>query len=130
MLEFVNNEQKYWDFIRELRSDDRVQAGFRDQVKITPEQQSAYMAKYNDNYWVCLCDGKPAGYIGEIERDIRIAVHPDYQKRGIGKFLVNNLMQARPESAAVVKIENEASLALFRSCGFKDRYIILEKEQK
>lgn len=127
-LEFVTNESKYWDFIRVLRSNDDVQTGFLENVKITKEQQEAYMAKYNDNYWICLLDGEPAGYIGEIDDDIRVAVDPKFQKRGVGKFLVNNLMKIKPTSYARVKIDNLASLALFRSCGFKDKLIVLEKE--
>jgi len=37
------------------------------------------------------------------------------------------LMERYPTSIAKVKIENEASLRLFESCGFKRKYFILEK---
>ena len=54
--------------------------------------------------------------------------HPDFQKRGIGKFMINELMARHPQSVAKVKIENEASLRLFESAGFKKKYYILEKD--
>lgn len=126
-LKLVKNKRIYWDFIRELRSDDRVQDGFIQKVKITKEQQASYMEKHNDDYWICLCDGYPAGFVGNIDGDIRVAVHPMFQRKGVGKFMINELMK-KNNGHAKIKIDNEASLALFRSCGFKDKYIILEKE--
>ena len=118
MVEVVNNGPEYHDFIRILRSDSRVQDGFIEVVNITKEQQDKYMKKYNDNYIVALYDGEPAGFAGSIEDDIRVCVHPDFHKKGIGKALIQELMVRFPSSFAKVKIENEASRALFESCGF------------
>jgi RimJ/RimL family protein N-acetyltransferase len=93
------------------------------------------MEKYGNNFYVCLIDGSPAGYVGVIDRDIRVATHPDYQGKGVGKFMINALMKFMinalmklyPDSLAKVKIENEASLRLFEACGFTKKYYILEK---
>ena len=60
--------------------------------------------------------------------DIRVATHPDFQGKGVGKFMIESLMEAHPLSFAKVKIDNEASLGLFESCGFKRKYYILERE--
>ena len=68
------------------------------------------------------------GYVGVIEGDIRIATHPDYQGKGVGSFMLNEVMKIHPTAFAKVKMENEASLNLFESCGFKKMYYILEKE--
>ena len=100
-MEFVKNQEKYWEFIRRIRNDKRVKAG--------------------------LIDGQPAGYVGVIDRDIRVATHPDFQGKGVGKFMINALMTLYPDSLAKVKIENTASLRLFETCGFQKRYYILDK---
>ena len=39
-------------------------------------------------------------------------------------------MNEHPASEAKVKIENEASIKLFESCGFKKKYYILEREDE
>ena len=54
--------------------------------------------------------------------------HPDFQGKGVGKFMINKLMELNPDAAAKVKVENEASMKLFKACGFKKKYYILEKE--
>lgn len=128
MIEIVDNTSEYWEFVRTLRNDKRVQGGFIEQVNISREAQSLYMAKYANNYIVALCDGNPAGYAGSINADIRVCVHPDFQKRGIGVKLINEVMDRFPGSYARVKIENEASKALFNKCGFNEKFWILERE--
>lgn len=119
VMQLVKNEFKYWDFIRRLRSDPKIQIGFVEKVNISPEQQAEYMAKYEDCYFICLSeDQKPIGFIGEVKNDIRVAVINEYQKMGVGKFMVNELMRLRPNSYAKMKFDNIASKKLFESCGF------------
>lgn len=84
------------------------------------------MSQYNDYFYICLYKGKPAGYIGVIDDDIRVATHPDYQGRGVGSFMVKEIKKIQPLSVAKVKIDNKASLALFKKCGFKIKYYLLE----
>ena len=124
---FVENEEKYWEFIRKLRTNEEVMQGFVQQGDISPEQQENYMKKYGHMYYICILDDKPAGFVGVIDRDIRVATHPDFQKRGVGKFMINELMKLHPDSLAKVKVDNQASLRLFESCGFKKKYFILER---
>ena len=85
------------------------------------------MKKYKDNFFVCLYNNEPVGYIGQIDGDIRVAVYPDQFKRGIGAFMVNELMHIHPECFAKVKVDNKASLKLFEKCGFVKKYYVLEK---
>ena len=116
----VQNEPKYWEFIRMVRNDPEMQKGFVDIVQITPDQQAEYMTKYNDDYYICLStENEPIGYIGEIDGDIRVAVIVSHQRMGVGKFMVNELMELRPNSYAKMKFNNIASKKLFESCGFK-----------
>ena len=119
MVGLVKNERKYWEFIRELRSNDLVQDGFIETVQITPEQQEKYMEIHNDEYWVCLDGETPVGFVGSVDNDIRVCTHPDHQKKGHGKFMINELMRLVPTSFAKVMHDNEASNRLFISCGFK-----------
>ena len=65
-----------------------------------------------------MLDGKPVGYFGVIKNDIRICVHPDHQKKGVGKFLVNSCYKIWPNAFAKIKVNNESSKKLFESCGF------------
>ena len=127
-LEFLKNERKYWQEIRKLRNLKEVMVGFIDQQEITEEQQVLYMEGHNDYFHVCLCDDKFAGYVGVIDDDIRVAVSPSFQRKGIGKFLIKELIKNDKTAIAKIKIENKASIALFESCGFKKKYFILEQD--
>ena len=125
---FVKNEPKYYEFIRNLRLDKRVKPGFIKTNHITPEEQIKYMEKYSNCFYLCLIGDKPAGYIGVIDGDIRVATHPDFQRKGVGKYMINEMTKTFPSSFAKIIIDNSASLELFKSCGFKIKYYILEKE--
>jgi len=126
VMELVPNEKKYWDFIRTLRNNERVQVGFIEKVNIIPEQQADYMNIYKDNYYVCLLNGKPVGYIGVIDGDIRVATHPNFQGQGIGVFMIRQLHNIHPKAYAKIKIDNIPSLKAFEKAGFKIKYYILE----
>lgn len=126
-LQLVECEKKYWEFIRVLRNDERVIGGFIKSNHITTEMQRQYMSNHAQFYRVALIDNNPAGYVGVIENDIRVCTHPDYQGKGVGKFMINKCMEIWPSAFAKVKIDNEASLKLFKSCGFYKKYYILEK---
>jgi ribosomal protein S18 acetylase RimI-like enzyme len=117
----------YWEFVRTLRMDPRVAHGFIEQANISIEQQTDYMSKHWRDYYICLIDNTPAGYVGSVNGDIRVCTSPAYQGRGVGKFMIDYIMTRRPESYAKVKIDNEPSLKLFESCGFKKEFYILKK---
>lgn len=126
--QLTNCSENYWEFVRNLRMDDRVINCFVEKGNITYEMQIAYMKKYSKNYRIALKDNKPVGYIGVIDGDIRICTHPDYQGQGVGKFMLEQSIKIWPNSFAKIKINNETSLKLFESCGFEKKYIILEKK--
>jgi|TARA_R100000664_G_scaffold31699_1_gene45610 ribosomal protein S18 acetylase RimI-like enzyme len=128
MKEFVLNNRRFWEFIRQLRNDERVKHGFIEQVEITKEQHEKYMNLHGDKFYICLVGQKAAGYVGVIDNDIRVATHPDYQKKGVALYMINELMKLHPEAFAKVKVGNEASVALFEKAGFKKKYYILEKQ--
>ena len=70
---------------------------------------------------------KVIGFIGHVENDIRLGTRKEYQRRGVAKLMVESFMEKHPEAFAKIKLDNEASLKLFESSGFKKKYYILEK---
>ena len=128
-MEIVNNAPQCWEFIRTLRNLDGVREGFIQQKHIDSSTHQAHMEKHGDCYYICLKDDTPIGYTGILEADIRIATHPNHQKKGVGKFMINKLMKICPTAVAKIKMENHASVALFDPCGFVKKYYILEQEE-
>lgn len=126
-MELKKCTDEYWEFVRLLRNDPRVQSGFIQKSEISAEQQINYMKNNCWYYRICLVDNKPAGYVGVIDRDIRICTHPDFQKLGVAKFMLNEIMKIWPDAFGKVKLENDASRMLFKSCGFKEKYVIYER---
>jgi|TARA_Y100000310_G_scaffold112746_1_gene111260 ribosomal protein S18 acetylase RimI-like enzyme len=127
-MELIKNSPKHWEFIRNLRNMNGVRQGFIEQNSIDEIQHATYMLKYNNNFWICVDNDEPMGYIGVIDNDIRVATHPNFQGQGIGSFMINEIMKLHPDAFAKVKLDNEASLRLFEKCGFKKRYYLLERE--
>ena len=127
-MELVKNNYIYWEFIRNLRNMDGVRQGFINQDIISQQEHEAYMKKNSNFFWVCIDKAVPIGYTGVIENDIRVATHPDHQGKGVGSFMINEIMKINPNAFAKVKLENQSSLKLFESCGFKKKYYILEKQ--
>ena len=128
VIKVVRNREMYWDFIRDLRNNPKVKKGFIKQEFISRKEHIKFMSKHGLKFFVCLVNDKPAGYAGVIDGDIRVATHPDFQGMGVGKHMINRLMVMFPDSHAKVKLDNEASVRLFESCGFKKKYYILEKD--
>jgi len=128
-LKLVNCEEKYWDFIRTLRMNKNVVDGFVTNVFISVEDQKKYMSKYNNNYYIAILDEQPVGFVGVIDDDIRICTHPDFQKKGIGKFMLKSISKLIPTAFGKIKINNKASKKLFESCGFAPKYIIYTNEK-
>ena len=127
-MELVKCTPEYWEFVRVLRNDERVQSGFIHNNFITEEMQTNYMSNHSQFYRIALVDGEPAGYVGVIEDDIRVCTHPDFQGKGVGKFMINKCMEIWPTAFAKVKMDNEASIKMFEACGFTKKFFILTKD--
>ena len=92
-MELVKCEEKYWENIRQLRNMDGVKQGFIKQHHIHFEEHRLFMHNNNDYFYVCVDKGQFLGYTGVINRDIRVATHPDHQKKGVASFMINELMK-------------------------------------
>ena len=127
-MELVKNSYIHWEFIRNLRNMDGIREGFIQQKIIDPSVHEEHMKQFSNCFYICLYDNKPAGYIGVINDDIRVATHPDFQGKGVGSFMVKEIHKMYPTAVAKVKIENKESLTLFEKCGFEVKYYLLEKK--
>ena len=127
MLELVECDRVYWDFVRDLRNDVRVADAFINQTFISPEMQDKYMSKNSIHYRIALFNGAPAGYVGVIDDDIRVCTHPDFQRKGVAKFMLQSAIEIWPAAMAKIKVNNVASLNLFKSCGFEIEYYLLSR---
>jgi RimJ/RimL family protein N-acetyltransferase len=128
-MKLVTNTPQYWEFLRNLRNDERVREGFIKQEYITPERHKEHMMIRGDVFYICLIDEQPVGFVRVLNDDIGVCTHPDYQKRGVGKFMINEIMKKYPSACAKIKIENKASIGLFESCGFTRKFFLMEKSQ-
>jgi len=127
-IRIVPNDQNYWEFIRSLRNNPVLKKGFIQQQDINNQDHSNYMKKNGSDYYICLVGENPVGFVGCVKGDIRVAILSDYMGRGLGKKMVQHIIKIYPLSQAKIKIDNESSLGLFESCGFKKKFYILEKE--
>lgn len=118
-LKIVPNSDEYFEFIRQMRTEPRNLNGFVEKVEITEQQQINYMEKYGDCYEICLSGNTPVGFVGVVDQDIRFAVHPNFHGKGIGTFMIWDLIHKKIDSKAKVKHDNYASMHVFEKCGFK-----------
>lgn len=127
-FKIVKCSKHYWEFVRSLRLDKRVIQGFIQTKNITQRQQNSYMKKYSKFYRIALLNNEPVGFIGVIKDDIRICTHPDFQKLGVGKFMIKECIKIWPKAYAKIKINNTASIRLFKSMGFSKKYVIYTRD--
>ena len=127
-FELVPLTPKFYEFVRDLRNNSEIKDNFITQDYITMESHNNYMNENAKSYFVCLRNGDPVGFIGVVANDIRIAVLPTQTRSRAGTFMLEKISEILPNATAKIKIENEASLKLFESVGFKKRFFLLEKD--
>ena len=75
-------------------------------------------------YLVAKDDNKVIGYIGiekilDEEHIINMAVHPDYRGKGIGKRLMQHVLNDEEVFFLEVRISNETAKSIYEHYGFK-----------
>jgi len=118
-LNLVENDEKFYEFIRILRTHKDNISGFIEKVEITQEQQQKYMLKYHENYMICLNEETPVGFVGSIDNDIRFAVVPSEKNKGIGSFMIKEYSKKNLYLEAKVLLDNLPSQRVFEKCGYK-----------
>jgi len=127
-MELVNCEEKYWEFVRLLRTHKENINGFVIQNSITQYDQKKYLSSNKSFFKICIIDKTPVGYIGLIgpsRNEITLAVDPHYKQKGVGKFMIESLKKDHTSLWAKVKFDNLASNNLFSKLDF-----ILKKEKQ
>jgi RimJ/RimL family protein N-acetyltransferase len=119
----VPNEPAFFEFIRTIRLHPENIHGFLEKELFSEEAHIRYMEKYGANYFVALNTQKdPVGYIGEVDFDLRLAVHPWHKGKGVGQFMLKRYIQINPfhnsTFRAKVLLDNKASRTLFEKLGF------------
>lgn len=128
-------EQSHWADILKIRN--LARDFFLNNSLIDSATHEKFMQKHSANYVVAVIDrsqlsaikDQVVGFCGVVEDDIRVAVHPLYQKLSIGKRLLENINSSFPNATAKIDINNTASVALFESCGFIKKCFLLEKNK-
>jgi len=119
-MRLVNCDSDYWEFIRELRTNEQNSIWFYTQPEITTEEQKNYMNKNAHKYKICLLEDVPVGYIGLInENEITYCVKPNYKNMGIGTFMVQEFIKLYEDLVAYVLPENQSSCKVFEKLGFE-----------
>jgi len=127
-MELVNCTSEYWEFIRVIRTHPNNQNYFLTQPNITPNQQIEYMSKNHHKYKICLLNNTPVGYIGIIkENEITYCVHPEYQGKGIGTFMVSEFIKIYDTLTAYVLPKNIGSSRVFEKLGFEKQIYYIKK---
>lgn len=116
----VKNEPKYYEFIRNLRNDERLLDGFIDKTYITESMQNKYMQNHSQDYYICLEGDTAVGFIGVVDNDLRLAVDYKNQRKGIASFMVQELLKIIPNFEVRVLPDNVASIKMFKRNGFKE----------
>jgi L-amino acid N-acyltransferase YncA len=126
-MELVKCEKSHWRRVLEIRN--LTRQSFINSSLVAYEDHLKFMEKNYENYIVAIVIGEVVGFAGVVENDVRVAVDPRYQKKGIGKKLLQKIVSNFPKCEAKIDVENKASLSLFRSCGFIKKYYILNHAQ-
>lgn len=129
-LKLIDNNPQYYEFIRKLRNDIRLNIGFIDKTFITEEMQKKYMKNHSNEYFICLRENVPVGYIGVVDKDLRLCVKYEEQKNGIASFMLKELMKKNIKFDVRVLPNNIASLNMFKKNGFKIIGIESKNNQK
>ena len=126
LLKIVESSEEYWDFIRIMN----YTIGNNWPIP-TFKEFSDYLSLIKKDkkteIKIALYYNNPIGYVGIIRNSINIYVHPSFQGKGVGKFMLKEILKSKisdKNTHAKIKINNNPSIKLFESLGFeKDSYI-------
>jgi GNAT superfamily N-acetyltransferase len=115
-MDLVHLTPEYYEFVRNLRMHPETQDGFLQVADISSEDQEKYMSDHGINYYICLLYGKPVGYVGVVDEDIRFCTDPDFQRMGIGSFMLSKIKKLYPSASGRIKKNNIGSQKAFKKC--------------
>lgn len=129
-MKLVDCTEEYWEFVRELRTNEQNSIWFYTQPKITTEEQKKFMSNNSYKYKICLVNDLPTGYIGIINNnEITYCVKPEFKNMGIGTFMVSEFIKLYDELIAFVIPENLSSCKVFEKLGFEKQIFFKYKKK-
>jgi RimJ/RimL family protein N-acetyltransferase len=128
MLKAVSSDDLEW--IYGLMTNPRVRERFFSQEQFSREESASYWErKLKEDSFRAFGIWQGSSAVGLIRldgKDVSIAVKPELWGRGIA-FNALKLLDLEGFKARV-KVGNEASVKLFKKLGFKESYIVLERD--
>lgn len=136
----------YLDYIRQLRN--YYATCFANDSFIFKEEHDQFMKKFDQNYYIAVIQNDYpklssdddyvesyfTGFIGVVGDDIRFAVHPFFEGKGIGKKMLSFIKDKYPEATGKVLLDNISSQKLFEKCHFveykRDNQFIYYNQKK
>ena len=106
--------EEHWDDICKLRNQNRE--CFANSAIVQKNEHWAFMKKHSTNYRVAICNGQFLGFIGHVQKDLRIACCN--KGCGVGKFMFSYFIAEVGDLDIKVLKENEASLRFFEKLGY------------
>jgi RimJ/RimL family protein N-acetyltransferase len=116
-LQIESCEEKYYKFMYDTRFHPEIKKGFITQEAVSFEEHCKYLDKYKNNYYICIDENKPIGYIGVIDDDIRFAVSSEYQGFGVGTFMLDYIKNKYPKARGKIFDWNISSQKVFEKVG-------------
>jgi|TARA_R110000787_G_scaffold173060_1_gene285667 ribosomal protein S18 acetylase RimI-like enzyme len=108
-----------WDFILQVRNEGKD--GFMDAELIDSETHELFMSENGKGYFIASVKGMDVGFIGEVQRDVRLAIHPDCTGKGYGSKMIElytGKFSKEDYLSATVKPDNIASIKSFEKAGW------------
>lgn len=118
-----NADGQYDEYILNLRNHEKVRQGFINQTTITSLEHQHFMNLHRDQYYVGKnSNGDIVGFVGAADKDIRIALDPEYSGNGYATKMLQEYIKILGDNihdySVKVKIDNRRSFLLFKRCGF------------
>jgi len=129
--------KKDWNYILNLRNNDKFRENFYQQHKISKTEHSEYLIKQKSNpkffNWI-ICYGKnDVGYIRILDNDVSIIIDEKFHNRDIGSKSLK-VLEIEAKSLGITKLvgrvmyENKSSKKIFQKNNYKLKMYWFEKE--
>ena len=118
--------------IRSLKREELPQVAKLEQLCFSHPWSEKSLTDSFDNpsaVFLAAFDGEVRGYVGaEVNYDgiyiLNVAVHPDFRRQGIGKRLIESLIENSSEEISFITLEvrptNSAAVEMYASLGFEE----------
>jgi len=128
-MKLVDCEPIYWNFVKNIRTNEENQNGFFSFFDITEEEQKTFMLMNHQNYKICISeDNIPLGYVGIINNnEITYCVDPKHKNKGVGTFMVKSFSENFKNMSALVKLDNIASQKVFEKLNWDKKILYVKK---